>query len=82
MTKHYIVAPGVTLTAGNLNDYVELKSGASVNLVGGIVNKNIWGPGNTSICGNVTMNASMGVAPPAHELSPCQVVHITSNISV
>ena len=28
-----------------------------------IVQKNIWGPGNISISGNVTMNASIGVYP-------------------
>ena len=82
MTRHYIVNAGITLTAGNLNDFVQLQPGGCLNLVGGTVNKNIWGPGNTTISGNVTMNADMGVAPASHALSACQVVYVTSNMTV
>ena len=82
MTRHLIVHPGVVLTAGNLNDYVQLQSGAGINLTGGVVTKNIWGPGNTSICGDVSINADLGVAPPGHLLQGCPVVHVTSNMAV
>ena len=43
MTKLYIVSSGITLTARDLNDYVELKNDANLNLIGGTVTKNIWG---------------------------------------
>ena len=82
MSKHYIVNSGITLSAANLNDYVELRPGATVNLTGGTVTKNIWGPGCTSISGNVTVNADLGVCPPAHLLSGCPVVYVTTNTAI
>lgn len=82
MTKHYIVASGVTLSAHDLHDYVQLMPNANLNLQGGTVGKNIWGPGNTTISGNVTINADMGVAPSSALLSGCQVIHITSNTAI
>ena len=82
MARHYIVASGYTLTAGELNDYVQLMPGASINLTGGNVTKNIWGPGNMTMSGNVNMSADIGVEPAAHLLNSCQKVHITSNTSI
>lgn len=66
MTIHYIVASGYTLTAHECHAYVQLMPDAQVNYMGGRVTKNVWGPGNVNFMGNVTMEASMGVAPSAH----------------
>jgi hypothetical protein len=82
MTIHYIVASGYTLSVHECHDFVQLMPGASINLMGGRVTKNIWGPGNTTISGNVTMEASMGVAPSAQQLKDCQVIHINKNTSI
>ena len=82
MTRHFIVNSGITLTARDLHDFVQLQPGACVNLLGGTVSKNIWGPGCTSICGNVTVDADLGVCPPAHLLNGCQVVYVTTNTTV
>ena len=82
MTRHFIVNSGITLTARDLHDFVQLQPGACVNLLGGTVSKNIWGPGNTTISGNVNINADLGVAPPSHLLNGCQVVYVTTNMTV
>lgn len=71
MTKHYIVSKNCTVTAGNLNDYVELQAGSSINLTDGTVTKNIWGPGGVSFCGNCIVKADLGVKPDDSLLNPC-----------
>ena len=82
MVRHLIILSNVTATAGDVNDFIELQPGATINLVGGTVNQKIWGPGTTNILGNVNMTKGFGVPATAQELTGLEKVYIDSNRNI
>ena len=77
---------GQTLTitgTGTLKFYVLMNANSKLNLNGDLtLNHNVWGPGSLCIGGNITMNASVGVSPPAGSLTPKGLEFPGTNVTV